>query len=164
MVRQKIIRAFFFAFFFAAGSAAVATAILCDELAGYWRAKGVLVDERVFTEKLESLDADYDALLGQIESDPNLLRYIAPATLGTELAEPDTAYPQATAEQLAEVRQALAAEAKQPVGSTTPRWLQRCLEPRRKAVLFMAGAFLIIISFICFGTVRPASEDEGAEH
>ena len=35
-------------------------------------------------------------------------------------------------------------------GSGVPSWLQRCSEPRRRMVLFVAGASLILISLVCF--------------
>ena len=102
-------------------------------------------------EKLESLNADYDALLEQLEEDPNLVKRLAPATLGTKPDDPNTVYPKATPEQIEAAKQALA---KDPNDLSDvpmlPNWLTRCSEPRRRISLFVAGSFLVLISFTCF--------------
>ena len=68
--------------------------------------------------KLESLNADYDALLGQLEGNPKELARLAPATLGIEPNEPNTAYPRATADKLAAARRALSEEPNQTADDT----------------------------------------------
>ena len=140
-----------FVVFFGIGTAALTTATLYDDLLRYYRNKQLLRSEEETLKKLESLNADYDALLKQLKEDPALLERIAPATLGTEPNEPNTVYPKVTAEQLDAARKVLAKDSEQqPSGAEVPEWIIRCSEPSRRITLFSAGALLILISFICF--------------
>jgi hypothetical protein len=142
---------FLFVVFFIIGTAALAGAILCDEVLGYYRNKQLLRSAEESLKQLESLNADYDALLKQLEENPSLLERIAPATLGTEPNDANTVYPKVTAEQLDAARKVLAEDSEQPSGAEMPAWIARCSEPSKRIILFLAGAFLILISFICFG-------------
>lgn len=156
---RNIIRASLFVIFFGIGAAALSVSILCDDLLEYYRNKQFLKTAEESLRKLESLNADYDALLGRLKKDPNLVKRLGPATLGTRPADTNTIYPKATAEQLAAARKILTEDSNQPAAKpATPRWLARCSEPTRRAVLFLAGAFLILISFIWFGSVRTKVE------
>ncbi|NIP24766.1 MAG: hypothetical protein GWN67_07035, partial [Phycisphaerae bacterium] len=121
----------------------------------------LLKDEKELSNKLKSLNADYDALLQQLKDDPNLIKRIALVTVGKEAEDANTIYPKATAEQLAAARKALTEEtSQQSAKETLPRWLARCREPRRRTALFFAGAGLILISFICFGPAKETSREE----
>ncbi len=111
--------------------------------------------------QLESLNADYDVLLAQMEKDPNFAERIAPATLGTEPKDNQTIYPQINPEDLALARQALMEDANQPlVEAMAPQWLMRCCEPSRRIVLLLAGACLVLISFAFFGAERTVTKEE----
>jgi hypothetical protein len=146
---------FLFVVFFIIGTAALAGAILCDEVLGYYRNKQLLRSAEESLKQLESLNADYDALLKQLEENPSLLERIAPATLGTEPNDANTVYPKVTAEQLDAARKVLAEDLKQqPSKAEVPDWIARCSEPSKRIILFSAGAFLILISFICFGPAK----------
>lgn len=161
MQGQNVIRAFLFIVFFSVGAAALGGSVLCDDLARHYRNKHFLKEAQELSERLESLNADYDALLHRLEEDPNLIKRIAPVTLGSEREDAQTVYPRATAEQLAVSRKALAAEVKKdPNEPVIPRWLVRCSEPRRRMMLFVCGAALILISFVCFGPVKGTYEEE----
>lgn len=158
MQRQNTLRTLLFVVFFGIGTAALAVSILYDDLLGYYHNKQLLISAEETLRQLESLNADYDALLKQLEEDPNLLERIAPATLGTEHADSNTVYPNVTVEQLDAARKVLAKDLEQQpsrVLSETPDWIARCSEPSRRIILFLAGAFLILISFICFGPAKP---------
>jgi hypothetical protein len=155
MQRQNILRMFLFVVFFGIGTAAVAASILYDDLLGYYRNKQLLRSAEETLDKLESLNADYDALLKQLEENPSTLDRIAPATLGTEPNEPNTVYPKVTAEQLDAARKVLAKDLEQQQSKAeVPEWIVRCSEPSKRIILFLAGAFLILISFICFGPAK----------
>ncbi|MBN1392171.1 MAG: hypothetical protein JW947_05140 [Sedimentisphaerales bacterium] len=155
MRRQNILRTFLFIVFFGIGTAALAASILYDDLLRYYRDKQLLMSAEETLNKLESLNADYDVLLKQLEENPELLERIAPATLGTEPNDPNTVYPHITAEQLDAARKVLAENSRQQSsGAGVPKWIIRCGEPSRRIILFSAGAFLILISFICFGTAE----------
>lgn len=170
MCGENIIRAFLFIVFFGIGATALSGSILFDDVIQYYRNQQLLEDARQSLDQLESLNADYDVLLTQLGEDPNLFKRIAPVTLGVGRQEPNTVYPSATIEQLAAARKALA---KQPAGAqrqtpgggynresardssgTIPVWLSRCGEPRRRLMLFLTGAALVLVSFVCFGS-RP---------
>ena len=159
MQSQDIIRVFLFAVFFSIGAAALSCSVLCDDLLRYYRNRELLESEKNLSNQLESLNADYDALLEQLRKDPNLIRRIAPATLGMEPNDANTIYPRATAGQLAAARKALAESSNR--NSTEPKvpvWLTRCSEPYRRIILFFAGAALILIAFICFGPAGQKSK------
>jgi len=159
--RQNILRTFLFIVFFSIGAAALSVSILCGDLVRYYRNNQLLRAAEESLRRLEALNADYGALLEQLEKEPNAVKRIAPATLGTEPEAEDTIYPKATAEQLAAVREALREEAGHGIGGPAmPNWLVRCSEAPQRIILFLAGAFLILISFICFGSVsRKANKD-----
>lgn len=147
-----------FVVFFSVGAAVLSLTVLCDDLLEYFHNKSLLAQAEGYLEKLETLDSDYDTLLGQIENDPCQLARLAPATLGIEPNEPNTVYPKATADKLAAARQTLSEEPDRPQeGPTTPQWLNSwCQWPHRHA-LFFSGSALVLISFIFFGqTKRPS--------
>jgi len=154
--RQNIIRSFLFVVFFSIGAAALSGSILFTDLLRYYNNRELLKAEKELSNRLKSLNADYDALLQQLRNDPNLIKRITLVTLGKEDNDANTIYPKATAEQLAAARKALTEETStEPADTSLPRWLTRCREPRRRTMLFFAGAGLILISFMCFG---PAKE------
>ena len=162
MRTESIIRALLFVVFFSIGAAALGVSILCNDLIGYHHVKRQLEEEEYANKKLESLIADYNAVSEQVKSDPNLFKRIAPATLGVEPAEANTIYPKVTPEQSAAARKALSKEENyKKTQPTLPNWLARCGEPRRRIILFLAGAALILISFIFFCPVREPSPKEG---
>ncbi len=155
MKKQKVIRAILFVIFFGFGAAALTGAILCDDLLTYYQNKQFLKTSQVTTGKLESLNTDYDVLLEQLQRDPNLAERIAPAALGTESESADTINPAAHVEQLVAAGKALTKSPSQDLSvSEIPEWLTRCSEPRRRVALFLAGAFLIIISFVWFDSAK----------
>jgi hypothetical protein len=159
--RQNIIRAFLFVVFFSIGAAALSGSILCADLLRYYHNKGLLKDEKELSSQLKSLNTDYDALLQQLRDDPNLIKRIANVTLGKDDNDANTIYPKATAEQLTAARKALTEEtSSEPAEATLPRWLTRCREPRRRTMLFFAGAGLILISFICFGPAKEKNRED----
>ena len=160
MRSQNIIRVFLFVVFSGFGVASLAGAILCEELVGHYRDRQLLKEARKSTEKLKALNADYDVLLERLEDDPNLFKRISIAVLGDGPNEPNTAYPKARAEQLAAAREALTEANDESAKPTMPEWLTRCTEPRRRIMLFVCGAALILISFACFGPARRATQPE----
>jgi hypothetical protein len=161
MRKQNILRTFLFIVFFSIGASALSVSILCDDLVRYYRNNQLLKAAEESLRRLEVLNADYGALLEQLQKEPNAVERIAPATLGTELEAEGTIYPKATAEQLASAKKALSEEASRKVAEPVmPDWLVRCSKPPQRVILFLAGAFLILISFIWFGPVsRKANKD-----
>jgi len=159
MRRQNILRTLLFVVFFSIGAAALSVSILGDDLLRYYTNRELLETARESLSRLRSLNTDYDALLQQLQKDPNLVRRIAPATLGTQPADANAIYPKATAEQLAAARKALTEDTSHKVAEPVmPDWISRCSRPPRRIILFLAGAFLILISFIWFGPVKQAEQ------
>jgi len=157
MQKQKIFRFIFFAIFFSAGATALALAILSEELVNNWRNRNSLAQVQETLEKLRLLNDDYDELLAKIESNPELLERLAPAVLGIDSNEPNTVNPHFTPQQLEAARRALKDLNKTNLAEgdkEPPAWLVRANEPRRRLAILLAGAFLILISFIWFGTAK----------
>jgi len=154
-----MLRFLIFVIFFSSGAVALGGAVLCDDFIQYCRNQHLVRQAQLSIEKLQSLNAEYDALLKQLESDPNAIKRIAPVTLGTRLEDPNTVYPKAHAAELAIARKALAAAEKKPEEAHIPRWLERCSEPAKRIVLFISGASLVLISMVCF-TAADDGQDE----
>ncbi|MFH1715899.1 MAG: hypothetical protein ABIF19_00990 [Planctomycetota bacterium] len=161
MQKRNVSRVLFFVLFFSVGATALSSSILCDDLVQYYRNKELMQDAQKSLDRLESLNADYDALLERLEEDPNLIRRLAPATLGPRHQDANAIYPRATAEQLAAARKALIEESSRQSGaSAMPEWLSRCSEPRRRTALLVCGVALILTSFVCFRPARQTDERE----
>ncbi len=152
MQGRKFIQAVLFFLFFSIGAASLSSSVLCDDLIKHYQYKQRLREEHASLGRLESLNADYDALLKRLEEDPNLVvDRLAPATFGTESDDPNTVYPRATSRQLAAARTALMEESsRKPAEVAMPQWLRRSSEPRNRMLLFISGVVLVLISFVCF--------------
>ena len=152
MQKQNIIRTFVFVIFAGIGAAALSSSILCNDLVGYYHNKILLKKAQESQQQLKSLITNYQALLSNLQKDPNLIKRTAPATLGAEPADTNAIYPNTTGELLAAAREALS-ENQSPKSAppNLPTWLTRCCQPARRIILLIAGAFLILISFACFG-------------
>ena len=153
MQKHKIFGFVFFAVFFGTGAAALVFAILSEQLVEHWRNRGTLSEARQTMEKLRVLNDDYDELLAKLENNPELLQRLAPAVLGTDANDPNTINPHFTQQQLQAVRLALKEQTEQQQ-KEPPAWLMRATEPRRRLAIFLASAFLILISFIWFGAAK----------
>ena len=158
---HAIVRAFLFLVFFSIGAAALSCSILYNDLLHYYTNRQLLRAAEESLNRLESLNADYDALLQQLQKDPNLFKRIAPPMLGTERDDQDTVYPEVTREQLAAARRVLTEDLnQQQARPMVPDWIIRCSKPSRRIILFVAGGFLILISFIWFGSTWHGSREE----
>jgi len=160
MQSQGVLHFLFFVVFFSVGAATLGGAVLCDDLILYCHNQQLLSAAERSLERLDSLNREYDALLAQLESDPNLLKRIAPATLGTAPEDPNAVYPKTKARELALARKALLelAGEKKPA-DPVPAWLQRCSDPSRKLGLFVAGAGLVLISLVFFTPKQDKAVD-----
>jgi len=153
---HNVIRAILFVLFFSIGAAALGGAVLVDELVRHYQDKHILRQARLLTDRLRSLNEDYDALLRRLEEDPNLIRRIAPAAIGAKRDDPNVVNPRATAEELDAAKTALMKDVENsPAEPNMPRWLIRCRASRERTILFASGALLVLISFVCFRPVKP---------
>ena len=161
MRRQNILRTLLFIIFFSIGATALSGSILCDDLIRYYHNRQRLKAKEELSNRLRSLNIDYDALLQNLEKDPNLLECIAPLVLGMERNDVNTIYPKATEELLEAVKKALEEDSsQQSTEPVIPDWLIRCGEPIRRVILFLAGVFLVLISFIWLGSAKSARADQ----
>ena len=148
---QKVVHFLLFVIFFSVGAGALGAAALCDDLILYWRNEHLVEQAHLSLDRLRSLNDEYDALLQELQDDPNLLKRIAPATLGTQPEDPNAVYPKARARELAVARRALMDETgESSQDAEIPKWLRRCSEPRHRIALFLAGAGLVLISLVFF--------------
>ena len=153
---QNAVRCIGFTVFFTVGATVVCMAALCDDLVRYCSHKQQLTVAQHTVELLERLNADYSTLLDKVHQDPNMLRRIAPATLGTWPQEPNTAYPTVRIEELLAARQTLCVTENPPEEPMViPEWLARCSQPGRRWGLFLAGAALVVVAFACFRPQDP---------
>ena len=161
MRRQNILRTFFFVAFFSIGGASLFGSIICGEVLQYYHNRQLLKAKEELSNRLKSLNDDYDVLLQNLEKDPNLLERIAPLVLGTERNDANIIYPKATEELLEAVKKALGEDSsQQSTEPVIPDWLIRCGEPIRRVILFLAGVFLVLISFIWLGSAKSARADQ----
>lgn len=161
MIVQNTIRTILFLVMFSIGAAALGAAVLLDDIIRHYQSQDILRQQRQYSEKLRSLNEDYDALLRLIEEDPNSLKRIAPATVGADPMDPNAVYPRATAEALAAAKEALAEEAEtEPNRPVMPAWITRVREGDRRLILYFAGAILVIISLTCFSPIRLSKDDD----
>ena len=161
MQRQNILRTLLFVVFFSIGATAMYASIICNELIGLYHKRQLLKAKQEDTSRMESLNADYDAVLEQVKKDPNLIKRIAPATLGTEPENKDAVYPKATPEQLDAARKVLTEDSdRHTEDSMIPVWLARCSEPLQRVILFLSGGFLILVSFVCFAPAKQSNQGD----
>ena len=159
MQRQNILQTLLFVVFFGIGAAALSISVLCDDLVRYYTDRWLLKTAKASLNRMDSLKADYDVVLEQVDKDPNLIKRIAPATLGTEPDDEETIYPKATAEQLDAARKVLTEDSDRQVeDSMIPVWLARCSKPLQRVILFLSGGFLVLISFIWFGSASQKTQ------
>jgi len=162
MQGQNVIRAILFVVFFGVAAASLSVSVLCNDLVWYYRSEHLLKEAQESLNQLKSLNADYDALLNSIEKNPDLIKRIAPATLGTEPADANAIYPRVKAESALRrtARKALSDPNRPRTEPAIPKWLTRCSEPRRRAILFFVSAALILVSFICFGPAKQPPKEK----
>jgi len=150
------IRYIFFCIFFALGAAAILTAIAADEIRDYYQSRDLLNQTLQSNKKIENMLAEYDRQLSYIDNDPNILARLKPAVLGRQPQRDQTAFPVAPEKMIAKAKAALSSDRQtSPPDSTIPEWSTRIAKPAVSKALFFAGAGLILISFICFGTPSP---------
>jgi len=158
---QKVLQAVFFTVFFAVGAATVAVSVLSEDLLRYYRNRQLLQQAQKVLFRLEALNSDYDALLKELDSDPDLVKRLAPAALGASYQDPNAVYPKARAAELAAARRALTKAAiEEPNEPAVPRWVERCNEHNKRTVLFICGAALVLIALVCFSPAGGGAQEQ----
>jgi hypothetical protein len=161
---KDVIRFLSFAMLFGVGTGTLSLTVLSDDLHEYYIKRLALARAEIMLTNLQQLNADYDALLGRIESNPDELKRLAPVVLGAELEDPNSVIPAVGLQQRIVARQALAAQHQPHPLPEIPVWLQRIRTSRRRLGLFLSGGALVLISFIWFGMVRHCQIQQAIEN
>ena len=150
------IRFVLFAVFFLAGAGAIVLSILAEpELHNYYQSRAALAQIQQQNEKIISLTAQYDTLIGRIEAEPNILDRLIPLTFGHKPHATDTAFPQVQNQALQTETEKLLEQIENTASAEPiPAWFARILEPKIRRGLFLSGAGLILITCIFFGTTK----------
>ena len=153
----SVLRYLFFCLFFAIGSGAMTLAILAGEINDFYRSKDLLTVTQRQIESIKNLTAQYDAQLLQIEKDPNIiLSRLKLITIGEKPYAEDTAFPKAS--ELDAAAAALLEDQQTPEQTpAVPQWTERISHTKTRKALFGAGAVLVLLAFVFFGTPKPAS-------
>ncbi|MCF7973700.1 MAG: hypothetical protein K9N55_07785 [Phycisphaerae bacterium] len=157
---QSFIRFIAFVITFGVGAGALTFSALCNDLILYFSNKQQLALEQQQLLSLEEKVQVYDALLKNIKTDDDVMQRIAPAVLGLQSDDPNTAYPLTGLQELEAAREMLQQGKKNADMPVMPPWLIRCSEQRHRTTLFLAGGILVLTAFACFGLVKPNEVDE----
>lgn len=157
-----IIRYLLFCLFFTVGAGAITLSILIDpELGTYFRNRQMLAEIQRENDKISSLTAQYQSQIDLIRSEPNVLARLERVTFGRTFQSNNPQIPNLPAENqaLKEAAQSILAEIQDtPPPAALPAWFERCRQPNTRTALFAAGAGLILITFLFFGT--PGSSND----
>ena len=152
---SAILRFVCFCIFFSVGAGAIALSILAEEIEIYFANRRTYAQTLEMNERIEKLIAEYEAQIEQIEKNPEILKKLERITFGAVEGEEDSEHPRAAVEQLAAARAALMEEMETKAEEKAiDRWVGRIVEPKGWMRLFFAGAGLVLITFMFFGTVR----------
>ncbi len=149
---EDIFRLIVFLIFFAAGTCAVALAVLGPEWKSLYQLKAAVKQTEQNNRKIEEIIKDHQILSEQITGDANILKRIAPVTLGQQPDDANQPVAKITADTLARAKAILRQQRQDDSdGSQVPQWLVRCTIGRNRIILFAAGAGLVVVCFACFG-------------
>lgn len=157
-----IIRFLLFCLFFTAGAGGMTLAILAEpELLNYYLSRRALDEVYAQNEKIKELTDQYNAQISLIEQEPNVLERIRVVAFNQPPQREDTFFPRGDNQELRVQTQALfeALEARQNAPQALPAWLSRCVQPKIRRGLFGAGAGLVMITFIFFGSPRRYADE-----
>jgi hypothetical protein len=150
---ENILRLLLFLVFSAAGTLSIALAALGPEWKILYGLNAAITQTQQSNREIEEIIKDHQVLISQINTDPNILKRIAPLTLGAEPKDTNQPAAKITQETLARAKAVLQQQQTQndPNGPKVPEWLERCTTDYGRITLFTAGCGLIIVSFACFG-------------
>ncbi len=152
----RFIRYILFCLFFSVGTGAIVLSILVGEIDEYYANKDALVLSEEGNEKLRKFNTEYDLQLEQAEKDPDIIERLKHVTLGEQFESDDTVYPTATREAIAQAEAVIASGiATPPHDDPLRKVVDRCMELRIRLSLFVAGAGLVLLTFLFFGKKRP---------
>ena len=155
---SAILRFVLFCIFFSVGAGAIALSILAEEIETYFANRRTYAQTLEMNERIEKLIAEYEAQIEEIEKNPEILKKLERITFGAVEGEEGSEHPRAAVEQLAAARAALLEEMEgKKEEKMIDKWVGRIVEPKARMRLFFAGAGLVLITFMFFGTVREGA-------
>ncbi len=152
---MRFLRYVLFCVFFAIGAGSVALSIVAEEVYSLYSNRTLVAKFADDNEKITSLSQQYDAQMRLIRSDPNALDRLKGIMLGAENQDDeDVAVPEVSRRELINASNALldnmeTAAKNKPV---VAEWLSRCVQPKSRIILFLAGEALVLIAFIFFSS------------
>jgi hypothetical protein len=152
---MRFLRFVLFCIFFAIGAGSIALSIVAEEVYSLYSSQILVARFEDDNKKITSLSQQYDCQMRLIKSDPNSLDRLKGIMLGEKGASSeDVAVPDVSRRELINASNALL-EKMETSAQKTPivaEWLQRCNQPKSRKILFLAGAALVLISFIFFSS------------
>lgn len=148
---ENIFRLFLFMVCSAAGILSITLSVLGPEWKSLYELKAAVIQTRQNNEKIEDIIEDHQILISQINADANILKRIAPLTLGTVPQESNQPVAKITQETLGKARAVLEQKPQIFDYGQVPQWLERCTSRYGRITLFTAGSGLVVVSFVCFG-------------
>ncbi|MEJ5260330.1 MAG: hypothetical protein WHS88_09090 [Anaerohalosphaeraceae bacterium] len=162
-----IIRFLFFCVFFTIGAGTVTFSILLEpELSTYFRNRQALAQLEEENRRLAELTEKYQMQIDLIHQEPNLLRRLELVTFGMAYrsGSGDAATVPTFDRNLQETAKAVLEEIdSKPEQAPLPAWFERCIQPRIRLSLFLAGCGLVLVTFLFFGST-PESDDSFGRH
>jgi hypothetical protein len=150
---ENISRLFLFLVFSAAGALSIALAVLGPEWKNLYELNAAITQTQQSNREIEEIIKDHQVLISQINTDPNILKRIAPLVLGAQPKDTNQPAAKITQETMARAKAVLQQQQTQDDsnGPKVPKWLERSTTDYGRITLFTAGGGLIVVSFACFG-------------
>jgi hypothetical protein len=160
-----IVRYVLFCLFFTVGAGAITLSILIDpEMTTYFQNRKMLAEIERQNAKINDLTEKYQVQIDLIQSNPDVLRRLERVTFGKALhtAEDPAAALTADNQALRKTAQSILADLQEkPEEPHLPQWFQRCQQPNTRTALFAAGAGLVLITFLFYGS--PSKNTKSAK-
>jgi hypothetical protein len=146
-----------FCLFFTVGAGAITLSILIDpEMTTYFRNRQIVAEIERQNAKIKDLTKKYQAQIDLVKSNPDVLRRLERVTFGKALhpsEDPSTAALTADNQALHQAAQSILADLQEKTEDPQmPQWFQRCRQPNTRTALFAAGAGLVLITFLFYGS------------
>ena len=155
------LRTIAFMILFGLGVGSLSLASLVDDIDTYYQQRCLMVQAEKDIAALRELNANYDGLLKQLDSDVDARKRLAPVVLGQRPGEPNAVFPQAALSVLMQAKQAIAVKRAPTPFPEIPAWLTRIQKPQRRRALFIAGAGLVLVAIRWFGLASKRQGQRG---
>jgi len=152
---MRFLRYVLFCVFFAIGAGSVALSIVAEEVYSLYSNQTLVARFAADNEKITSLSRQYDSQMQLIRSDPNTLDRLKGIVLGEKKPDDeDVAVPEVSKQELINASNALLEEMETAAQNrpVVAEWLGRCVQPRSRTILFLAGAALVLTAFVFFSS------------